>query len=84
MPPPITSSRFGTSGELERAGRVHDARVVLGQERQRRGVEPQAMIACSNSTVLVADLQRVVAGELRLAVDHGRPCGAWPARRGRR
>ena len=33
MPPPITSICFGSLTQLERAGRVDDARIV-GQERQ--------------------------------------------------
>ena len=32
MPPPMTSSRFGTPRELERAGGIDDARIV-GDER---------------------------------------------------
>jgi hypothetical protein len=46
MPPPITSRRRGTPFELQRAGRIDDARIV-GQERQTHGSEPAAMMHCS-------------------------------------
>ena len=37
MPPPTTSIRFGIDGELQRAGRVEDAR-IFRHERQLHGL----------------------------------------------
>ena len=45
MPPPTTSMRFGIVGELERAGRIDDARSSYGTNGSCTDCEPAAMIA---------------------------------------
>ena len=73
MPPPITSSRSGMSAEVERAGRVHDARVLVrdaGQlDRARAGGDDRVVEGDRARAVLARDLEHVRAGEARLAAD---------------
>ena len=66
MPPPMTSRRFGTSAQLERAGRVDDARVVLreaGQLHRLRAGGDDAVVEARRSCrrPCVSHLQQVAA-----------------------
>ena len=69
--------------QRERARAVDDARVV-GQERQRDRAGADGDDRVVEADRRVADLQHVVGGERRLAMDDGRPCAAWRGRPGRR
>ena len=68
IPPPITSSRSGTSGKLERAGGVDDPRVV-GHVRERDGLRADRDDRVLEGDLGAVDVERVRAGELGGALD---------------
>ena len=61
MPPPTTSIRCGELAELERAGRIDDARIAR-QPRQHRGLAAGG----DDALIEVDELARAVALDLEL------------------
>ena len=71
MPPPMTSSCSGTSASSSAPVESMTRGSSSGRNGRLAACEPAAMIAWANSTVVVADLSVLRAGELRLAVHDG-------------
>ena len=84
MPPPMTSSRFGTPLQLQRAGRVDHPRVV-GDERQLHRLRARGDDALVEADglrpVRALDPDRVRPGEGADALDHRHLARPWRARK---